>query len=68
MFDKKALQAEMLSVLQDNILSFWLDRMVDSERGGFYGRIGGDGAVDADAPKGRYSTPAYCGPFRPHTA
>ncbi len=26
--------------------------MVDSERGGFYGRIGGDGAVDADAPKG----------------
>ncbi len=52
MFDKKALQAEMLSVLQDNILSFWLDRMVDSERGGFYGRIGGDGAVDADAPKG----------------
>ncbi|MBP3455407.1 MAG: AGE family epimerase/isomerase [Alistipes sp.] len=52
MFDKRALQAEMLSVLQDNILAFWLDKMVDTERGGFYGRMTPDGRIEADAPKG----------------
>ena len=42
----------MRKCLTDNILSFWLDRMVDRERGGFYGRIDGHGNVDADAEKG----------------
>ena len=42
----------MRECLTDNILSFWLDRMVDRERGGFYGRIDGHGNVDADAEKG----------------
>ena len=42
----------MRECLTDNILSFWLDRMVDHERGGFYGRIDGHGNVDADAEKG----------------
>lgn len=52
MFDKEALRADMLSVLQDNILSFWLDKMIDQKRGGFYGRMTAEGLIDADAPKG----------------
>lgn len=37
--------------LTDNILSYWIDRMVDP-RGGFYGRRDGYDRLDADAPKG----------------
>ncbi len=43
---------EVEQCLHHDILRFWLDRMVDAERGGFYGRIDGCGAVDAEAPKG----------------
>ena len=35
------LRAESLSLLESNILPFWATRMVDNERGGFYGRIDG---------------------------
>ena len=35
------LRAESQSLLESNILPFWATRMVDNERGGFYGRIGG---------------------------
>ncbi|MDR3350236.1 MAG: AGE family epimerase/isomerase [Prevotellaceae bacterium] len=38
--------------LENNILSFWLRRMQDNEHGGFYGRIGGDGALYPQANKG----------------
>ena len=34
-----ALKQEMLEVLENNILRFWIDRMQDDEEGGFYGRI-----------------------------
>ena len=32
-----ALKQEMLEVLENNILRFWIDRMQDDEQGGFYG-------------------------------
>ena len=43
---------EMQDVLQNNILHFWLERMVDQENGGFYGRIDGQGNLHPDAEKG----------------
>lgn len=42
----------MQDVLQKNILRFWLDKMVDQEHGGFYGRIDGHEHLHADAEKG----------------
>ena len=48
----KKLKEEMLEELTGNILNFWLNRMVDNERGGFYGRIDGKGNLVADADKG----------------
>ena len=42
----------MQDVLQNNILRFWLDKMVDQENGGFYGRIDGHGGLHPDAEKG----------------
>ena len=44
--------SEFKKVLQDNILSFWLNRMQDNQNGGFYGQIKGDGTLVPDAPKG----------------
>ena len=46
------MKQEMQEVLEDNILRFWLDHMVDREYGGFYGRMDGEGHLHADAPKG----------------
>lgn len=43
---------EMQDVLTANILPFWIDKMVDHENGGFYGRIDGHGNLHADAEKG----------------
>ena len=43
---------EFQKILQDNILSFWLNRMQDNQNGGFYGQIKGDGTLVPDAPKG----------------
>ena len=42
----------MQDVLQENILRFWLDKMMDCENGGFYGRIDGTGVLHPDAEKG----------------
>ena len=39
-------------VLEHTILLFWQTRMVDNERGGFYGRIDGHNTLHPDAPKG----------------
>ena len=47
-----AMKREMQEVLQQNILRFWLDKMQDRERGGFYGRIDGHGQLHAEAEKG----------------
>ena len=35
------LKQEMQSVLAENILPYWMNRMVDEEYGGFYGQITG---------------------------
>ncbi len=48
----KTMKQEMQDVLQNNILRFWLDKMVDRENGGFYGRIDGQEVLHADAEKG----------------
>ena len=50
--DLQSLKNEMQDVLEQNILRFWLHRMVDEENGGFYGRIDGQGNVHSDAEKG----------------
>ena len=39
-------------LLEDVILKFWQTRMVDTKRGGFYGRIDGHNTLHPDAPKG----------------
>ena len=46
------LKSEVQDVLENNILSFWLNKMQDQEHGGFYGRIDGHGQLHADAEKG----------------
>ncbi len=46
------LRAEAQALLETNILRFWQTRMVDNERGGFYGRIDGHNTLHPDAPKG----------------
>ena len=44
----KSMKHEMQDVLQNNILRFWLDKMVDLEHGGFYGRIDGHEVLHPD--------------------
>ncbi|WP_308457354.1 AGE family epimerase/isomerase [Xylanibacter ruminicola] len=46
------MKQEMQDVLEKNILRFWLDKMVDRENGGFYGRIDGSGVLHPKAEKG----------------
>ena len=46
------MKQEMQDVLEKNILRFWLDKMVDREHGGFYGRIDGQGVLHPGAEKG----------------
>lgn len=48
----KKMRADMLDVLENNILPFWLDKMVDHENGGFYGRIDGHMLLHPEAEKG----------------
>lgn len=45
-------KSEARVLLEANILSFWQKRMVDNERGGFYGRIDGYNVLHPDAEKG----------------
>lgn len=46
------LRNEVRQELTDDILPFWMEKMTDSGRGGFYGRIDGGDTLHADAPKG----------------
>ena len=46
------LKQTMKDVLEHNILSYWIDHVVDRENGGFYGRIDGDDQIHAQAEKG----------------
>lgn len=47
----KNLETALKAELEENILPFWMERMQDSD-GGFYGRIDGNGNLDASAPRG----------------
>ena len=46
------MKASARQMLEDDILKFWQTRMVDTKRGGFYGRIDGCNLLHPDAPKG----------------
>lgn len=46
------LKQEMREVLENNILSFWLNKMQDYENRGFYGQMKGDGTLVPTANKG----------------
>lgn len=46
------LAQQLRDELTGNILPFWMDRMVDSRHGGFFGRIDGAGKLIDGAPKG----------------
>ena len=46
------MKQEMQDVLEHNILRFWLDKMMDYEHGGFYGRMDGEGELHKEAEKG----------------
>ena len=48
----KRMRAEMQDVLENNILRFWLDKMQDTQRGGFYGRMDGHLQLHPEAEKG----------------
>ncbi len=53
--NEKALQmlkAEVAECLTQNILPFWLDRMQDHKRGGWYGRMTGHYEIVPVAPRG----------------
>ena len=52
MNEVSVMKQEMQDVLEQNILRFWLDKMVDREHGGFYGRIDGQGILHPEAEKG----------------
>ena len=51
-FDLNKLVAVATEVLTSNILPFWMEKMVDKEHGGFYGRITGEGELMPEAEKG----------------
>ena len=50
--DIQLMKQEMQDVVENNILRFWLDKMVDDEHGGFYGRIDAGEVLHPEAEKG----------------
>ena len=46
------LSKELREELEQNILPFWMNRMIDQRNGGFLGRIDGCGNLVPDAEKG----------------
>ena len=48
----ETLKHEVQDVLENNILRFWMDNMVDEKHGGFYGRMDGKGVLHPKADKG----------------
>lgn len=48
----EAFKTSARQLLEENILPFWLDKMMDHEHGGFYGRMDGQGRLHAQADKG----------------
>lgn len=50
--DLALLKEEVRNELTKNILPFWINRTIDSQNGGFIGRISGDGTCRPEASKG----------------
>ncbi len=48
----RRLREDATRILTENILPFWIDKAVDTQNGGFYGRISGDNRLFPSAPKG----------------
>ena len=48
----QTMKQEMQDVVENNILRFWMDQMMDCEHGGFYGRMDGNGELHKEAEKG----------------
>lgn len=48
---KEALKADVLQILQQNILPYWI-RLADKEHGGFYGQVNGKEQLNKEAHKG----------------
>ena len=46
------IKAEMQDVVENNILSFWFEKMQDFRQRGFYGQMRGDGTLVPEADKG----------------
>ena len=49
---KISLKESAFIELTEHILPFWMQKMVDKDHGGFYGRMTGNNQIIADAPKG----------------
>lgn len=50
--DNKEMKATARLLLEDNILPYWINKMEDAGRGGFFGRRDGHDRLYADAPRG----------------
>ena len=48
----RTLCREVHECLIQNILSFWLNNMLDAKQGGWYGRMTGKGLIEENAPRG----------------
>lgn len=46
------LKTEVNEILKENILPYWMNNLIDTENGGFLGRITGEEITKRDAPKG----------------
>lgn len=62
------LKKQFRDCLENNILKYWIDKVTDNERGGYYGRVDGHDKVHPEAEKEPFSMPAFCGPSQQHTA
>lgn len=45
-------KSQVLSELQENILPFWINHVIDKENGGYYGQVTNDLKIDKEADKG----------------
>lgn len=49
---KEKIRGEVIENLTKNILPYWIEKMVDNQYGGFFGRRDGNDKLDVKAPKG----------------
>ncbi len=51
-YNLSGFKQQLKEELTQNILPFWMQKMKDTENGGFYGQMDGNDRIIADAPKG----------------